>query len=124
MRVAILGSRAWTDVEQVQHFVQELARLDARTVLVLDGAAGVGIVAEREAKLHGLVIEVHPPDWKKHGRAAGPIRRREMIAAADKVVIFWDGVTKDTYSSISHARSLGKRLTIVMPYGKAEEGLQ
>lgn len=37
----------------------------------------------------GGTDEPHPADWRAHGRAAGPIRNKEMIyAGADAVVAF------------------------------------
>jgi len=39
----------------------------------------------------GLVVKIFKADWNRHGRAAGPIRNREMAAYADGVCLFKGG---------------------------------
>tara|TARA_R110000803_G_scaffold200258_4_gene264560 strand:- start:451 stop:840 length:390 start_codon:yes stop_codon:yes gene_type:complete len=35
-----------------------------------------------------------PADWGKHGRAAGPIRNKQMADYADALLLIWDGKSK------------------------------
>lgn len=37
--------------------------------------------ADRAARRLKMYVEPHPADWKRHGRAAGPIRNAEMLDA-------------------------------------------
>lgn len=49
-------------------------------------------MAERlRATWPSLKITPFPADWKKHGKAAGPIRNAEMIAQADMLIAFPGG---------------------------------
>lgn len=47
-------------------------------------------------------------DWNKHGKAAGPIRNREMLEAAgkDAIVIAFPG-GRDTENCVKQAKELG-----------------
>lgn len=105
MKLAIVGSRNWYSPRRVREFVQALP-LD--TVIVSGGAVGVDSDAEQAARERGMTVEVYKPDWKKHDRAAGIIRNRQIVDAADKVVAFWDGESRGTKFTIDYARQHGK----------------
>lgn len=40
--------------------------------------------------------ELHPADWERLGKAAGPIRNEEMAEIADALIAFWDGQSRVT----------------------------
>lgn len=63
------------------------------------GADGVG---ELWANKHNLKIERHYPDWKAHGRGAGPRRNRAMAESANAVVLFPGG--RGTNSMFAEAK--------------------
>lgn len=51
------------------------------------------------------------PDWDRHGKAAGPIRNRDMLEKAGGnafFVAFWDGKSPGTKDCITQARKLLK----------------
>ena len=62
---------------------------------------------------HGLACDIHPADWDKHGKAAGPIRNAEMAEVADALIAFWDGQSRETKSMIDLARKKGLQVAIV-----------
>jgi SLOG family YspA-like protein len=79
MKIAVVGSRSFKNLDAVRQFVFEQERT---TVIVSGGASGVDSVAVSEARRLRMPYEVHLPDWNRHGRSAGPIRNREIIDAA------------------------------------------
>lgn len=109
MKIAIVGSRGYARLEEVRQFVREEER---STVIVSGGASGVDTAAVDEARKLRMPYEVHLPDWHRHGRAAGVVRNRAIIEAADEVVAFWDGRSRGTAHSIRIARELQKPLRI------------
>lgn len=112
MKVAIVGSRQYPALTKVIEYVRSLP---ADTVVVSGGAAGVDSLAERQAKARGLQTLIFLPDWKRYGKSAGFRRNRDIVAAADKVVAFWDGHSRGTANDIALAREMGKELEIVLP---------
>ena len=59
-----------------------------------DGHAGADRLAARIWAALKRPAEAHPADWKKHGKAAGPIRNQEMLEAEggiDLVIAFPGG---------------------------------
>jgi hypothetical protein len=84
-----------------------LATLPIREV-VSGGASGADAGGEAWAKKRGIPIKRFPADWKTHGRAAGPIRNRQMAEYADAVVLFPGG--RGTDSMRTEAERQGLRI--------------
>lgn len=85
MRTIIAGSRSIDDYQALCKAVQESGFEISQ---VLSGAAtGVDILGERYAREHGLPVLRFPADWKRYGRAAGPIRNRLMAQQAEALIV-------------------------------------
>lgn len=108
-RVAIVGSRDYTDFE---HFEKEmLSRIKPEDIgtIVSGGAKGADSLARQFAHKYDIDLEEHLPKWKLYGAGAGYIRNKiivlgdkdQEIPPADIVFAFWDGVSKGTKHSIS-----------------------
>lgn len=67
------------------------------------GATGADHLGEVFATEKGLSIKYFRPEWKKHGKAAGPIRNADMAKEADVLILFWDGVSKGSRSMLEQA---------------------
>lgn len=74
---------------------------------------GADYYAEQYATRRMLLLQIYHADWKKHKKAAGPIRNREMAEVADFGVAFWDGESRGTKNMIEEMRKLGKPVKIV-----------
>jgi hypothetical protein len=113
MRVAIVGSRDYPDLDQVVQFVRGLP---SDTVVVSGGARGVDRTAEQTARACGLRTLIFPADWTRHGKRAGFLRNDQILAAAEEVVAFWDGRSPGTADTIRKARRAGKRVKVFGPH--------
>jgi hypothetical protein len=100
VRVAIVGSRTWTDAAAIRRYID---KLPATATVVSGGAPGVDTMAENAARARGLRVQVFQANWKRYGRGAGMIRNSEIIANADIVLAFWDGQSRGTKDSIDKA---------------------
>lgn len=96
-RLLITGSRnhQWTpyDSHALLIAVQEIVdKTQKRPTLIHGGATGADTEAARVGQhLFNLQAEVHRADWKKYGRAAGPIRNKQMVElGADLCLAFPD----------------------------------
>ena len=106
MNVAIVGGRDFDDYEQFKSSINgEKIKFNS---IISGGARGVDTMAEKYAKEIGVPVKIYLPDWTKHGKAAGPIRNRQIIESADCVIAFWDEKSPDTRSSIAIAEELKK----------------
>lgn len=110
LRTIVAGMRDFTDSAVVADAVLS-APWEVGTVLS-GGASGVDAAGERVARAFGLPVERYPADWNRHGRAAGPIRNRQMAENADALVAVWNGKSRGTRNMIETARSLGLRVHV------------
>lgn len=79
-RILITGSRHWDDEQAITDALLDVARdQDRQLTVVHGGASGADNIAGVVAEELGMNVEVHPANWDKHGKAAGPIRNQHMV---------------------------------------------
>lgn len=88
MRVIIAGSR---DLQDPHLIVQAILAAQFPISTILHGACrGIDQMAGKLAGAAGLPVEEYPADWATHGKAAGPIRNRQMVERADALIAILD----------------------------------
>jgi hypothetical protein len=113
MKTALLSSRHLTSSEHYAQVKTELEKLG--TTELLHGAEGAGKQhAETWALETGNPETGYAPNWKEHGRAAGPIRGKLLVAAADNILALWDGKSQGTANELKEARRQGKRVRLIL----------
>ena len=117
MRIIIAGCRTFTCYAEAKKTIcRDLALFKSveSFLLLSGGCRGADQLGERFAKEAGWKIEQYLPEWKKYGRAAGPLRNKRMIDHCDAVICFWDGKSKGTRSLIQYAQKSEKKLFLHM----------
>lgn len=109
MKIVIAGSRDYPNLTQVKNYV---LNLPIGTTVISGGTHGVDQAAEDTALATGLAVEIHKADWQTYGKRAGYIRNEEMVSRADKVVVFWDGVSPGSKHTIDLALKLKVNLEV------------
>lgn len=117
-RVAIVGSRDYSDLDAVYRYV---GTLPANTTVISGGAVGVDATAAGSARAHGLAVIEHLPDWKQYGKSAGFRRNADIVNDCDRLVAFQVAVSKGTQHSIDLARKAGKPVIVYTPDTKQGE---
>ena len=107
MRIAVIGSRT---VESIDF---SLVGATDGDVIVSGGAKGVDSLAAEAALAGGLPVTVFVPDYEKYGRAAPHVRNRKIVENCDRLVAFWDGMSRGTASTIALARRQGKPVSVI-----------
>lgn len=89
MKVIIAGSR---DVNDYSLVVKAIESSGYNITEVVCGCAiGIDTLGEQWARANNIPIKEMPADWDRNGRAAGPIRNRQMAEYADAAIVVWDG---------------------------------
>jgi hypothetical protein len=107
MRVLICGDRNWTNAQLIDEWI---ATLPADTIIIQGEARGADSTARDSAKERGLVVESYPADWEQYGRAAGPVRNKQMLdAKPDYVLAFHHDIanSKGTANMVALAEKAG-----------------
>jgi len=104
MKVIIAGSRSVVGI----NLDDIIAESGFEITQVVSGGAlqGVDRIGEQWARSNSIDCKVFEPDWAQYGKAAGPIRNREMAKYADALIAVWDGESKGTKNMIETARHL------------------
>lgn len=92
-RMLVCGSRDWCDPLMIRTLLELTCKYNHPTpVLVHGGARGADNLADAAGRSLGMTVEAFPADWKGKGRAAGPLRNKQMLdSGVDTVVAFKDG---------------------------------
>ncbi len=104
MRLGVVGSRDFGDDELVWSTLDWVHATYGITEIISGGARGPDRESVRWAKANNIPVTEHLADWEKHGRAAGYIRNHDIVTDSERILAFWDGVSKGTYHSITLAR--------------------
>jgi predicted Rossmann fold nucleotide-binding protein DprA/Smf involved in DNA uptake len=113
MKLAIVGSRNFSDYKVLSDFILSKFNLSEVDAIVSGGAKGADSLAEKFAHEHNLLLIVKEADWAKYGRAAGPIRNQLIVDEAAAVVAFPTPSSKGTLSTMNLATKKGKRLEVM-----------
>lgn len=107
MKVLIVGSRSISDFDITPY-------IPCETDLIISGGAnGIDTLAEQYADKHRISKLILRPRYDLYSRAAPLKRNDEMVELCDKVIVFWDGVSKGTKHTINYANKIGKPIEII-----------
>jgi hypothetical protein len=116
MRILVCGGREWSNYTMtsgvLDGFRQQYHEKGQPIVIVQGGAIGADFLGKRYAEQYNIPCEEFKAEWKKYGRAAGPIRNSAMletlVPGADVVVAFPGG--RGTNDTVTKALKLGIRV--------------
>lgn len=127
MKVVIAGTRykdpankiPFDDYELVSQAMQR-CNFDV-TEVVCGMAIGVDRLGETWAIVNGIAVKEMPANWNKHGKAAGPIRNREMAEYCDAAVVVWDGESPGSRNMIDQMIHLKKPYYVQLTRSTVED---
>jgi predicted Rossmann-fold nucleotide-binding protein len=110
MRVLVCGGRGFKDKEAVFQALDTVHEHHPITSIIQGGATGADTWAAGWAFEHKTECLCFVPDWKTHGKAAGPIRNQQMLREGkpDLVVALPGGA--GTADMVRKARSAGIKI--------------
>jgi len=115
MLVLICGDRNWTSRAAVEREFNNHG-LDPNRDTIMHGAArGADTLAGTVGKQRGFPVKSYPADWDKYGRAAGPIRNKQMLDQnPDLVLAFHPNIalSKGTGNMVKIAREKGTAVEV------------
>jgi hypothetical protein len=94
MRVLICGDREWCNRSVIMKVIQELKP----KIIIEGGCRGVDTLARECANILHIEVHEYRAEWQRFGRAAGPIRNKEMIEEGrpSLVVAFHNNLDKSS----------------------------
>lgn len=103
-KTIIAGSRHLYDYDQLLRLIGQYREGGGTITEVVCGCApGVDTMGKIWALENEIPVKMFPADWKTHGRAAGPIRNRQMAEYADALLLLWDGKSRGSANMLQEA---------------------
>jgi predicted Rossmann fold nucleotide-binding protein DprA/Smf involved in DNA uptake len=89
MKLAIVGSRSFTDFDlfksKIDEFILQNVINKKDIIIISGGAKGTDSLAKRYAIENDIQIIEYLPDWNLYGRSAGMIRNMDIVKNCDKL---------------------------------------
>ena len=90
-KVLVTGDRYWT----AKHIIMQVLQATKPKIVVEGEQRGADILAKECALALGIKVLKYEANWIKYGKAAGPLRNREMIKENPEIVLaFHDNIEK------------------------------
>lgn len=122
MKLAIVGSTNFNDYEYFCQKLEENFNMqDEVEEIVSGGARGADSLAKRYAFENSITYVEYPAEWHIYGKAAGPVRNRQIVDRADVVIAFWDWKSLGTKHTIETAKNFNKRVVVENVEDKVDE---
>lgn len=106
MTVLVTGGRDFTDRAYLFRRMDYFRSALKLTHIIHGAAQGADTLVGEWAQDRGLDVRAFPADWTHLGKAAGPIRNRQMIAERPDYVVAFKGGS-GTHNCILQARAVG-----------------
>lgn len=110
MKTIIAGSKTCTDMSELLAAIEKAGWTP--TTVISGTAKGADTLGEQWAEENGVPVERFTPDWRKYGKAAGPIRNRNMAQAGEALIALWDGKSRGTKNMIETAYKNGLKVFV------------
>jgi hypothetical protein len=109
LKCVIAGSRYIEDYSLLEQAIKD-SGIESMISEVVSGCcpSGVDQLGEQWAIKHNIPIKKFPADWKSQGRAAGPIRNKQMAEHSDFAIIVCYGDSKGSNNMIKEMKVLNK----------------
>ena len=110
MNVIIAGSRNCKN-RRFHEFLNEMEKLETplekfikpeRDTVFCGEAQGADEWGRQWALRNKIPIQYFPADWENYGKAAGPLRNKQMVSESSLIIALWDFESKGTYDLITN----------------------
>jgi len=115
LRVIVCGGRDYRNRARIEEVLGLFHKQRPIRHLFHGNASGADTMAATWAKLNNIVgVHACPANWKRDGKAAGPIRNKNMLGQRPDVVIAFPG-GKGTAHMVKIAKAAGVEVVEVEP---------
>ena len=115
MKVAIVGSRHFSEPDKVADYVNALPH---GASIITGSASGVDAAATKTARAKDIPVQVIPASFDELADPSkSAARNQRLIDACDVLVAFWDGKSTGTRKTVERALDSGKEVHVYISGG-------
>ena len=106
-RVLVCGGRDFNDYDLLESVLDTISSEVGVFQIISGCAKGADTLAIQYANKHEYPLREFPADWDKHGKAAGPIRNKQMLdEGRPNIVIAFPG-GRGTADMVNRSKKVG-----------------
>ena len=80
MKILVCGGRSYSNKKEFNEYMDRINEIYGPIVKIIHGGAnGADSMAQKWAENHKISTTIYQAKWHKYGKAAGPIRNKEML---------------------------------------------
>jgi hypothetical protein len=128
MKLLVAGSRHFKfSTLFIQGLIQSIygPQLPKSTIseIISGGAKGIDWLGRQFSGSQGINYREFGAEWDKHGKAAGPIRNKQMAEYSDELLLIWDGKSKGSANMKQEMLKLNKPVieVVITTYNLQED---
>lgn len=111
-KIIIAGGRDFDDYDYLIDSCDKVLNQYDNIELVGGGAEGADAMGKHYAELRQYNYKQFYADWDKYGKAAGPIRNKQMAEYGNVLIVFWDGKSRGSANMINQAKKFNHYIYI------------
>lgn len=116
MKWLVTGGRSITDVSLIEEHLDTMFKKYGKPEVLIHGdCSGVDKISGSWAEKNKITVKTFPAEWKRYGRAAGPIRNRQMAdecSKEDLCVSVWNGSSSGTKDMLGVCEKKGMKTEV------------
>lgn len=115
MKILVCGDRHYKDYNTVERWLRAAGPSQDITI-IQGGGTGVDTIVRQVAPILGYTLITVPAKWHWYGKAAGPIRNKEMLKLKpDLVLAFHDYIdnSRGTKNMVEQAKKAGIHTKVI-----------
>lgn len=120
MRILVCGHREFDDWNLLNTtlgpYLENWISNPTDGLVIIEGEAkGADFLARVWAKYNGVTFEAYPADWTTYGKAAGPIRNKQMLVEGkpNLVIAFLSKGSIGTANMIKQSKDYGVEVKVI-----------
>lgn len=107
IRVLVTGGRGFTDESMVVRALDATHAAAGVACVIEGGASGADAFARRWARDKNVPLASFPAEWRRHGKAAGPIRNSHMLTVGRPDLVLAFPGTNGTVDMVRKSKAAG-----------------
>ncbi len=108
MKLIIAGSRnLYMSIKNITACL-DLHEIGSVQEVICGGASGPDRAGKAWALVYDVTVNEFPAEWDTHGKAAGPIRNRQMAEYGEALLLIWDGESRGSANMKKEMLKLNK----------------
>jgi len=103
MKLSVVGSKTFNDYQLLKNKLDEINKKTPITLIISDDDKNINNFAKKWAKENNIEIKTYNSDIKLNGDRAKLVRNKDIVVNSDKMMCFWNNLSKSKLHFINVA---------------------